>query len=98
MRYTTFSSALPADPLSQTWSRPRRAGQTPLGSATTHMMEVRVLFGLPDVELVYAEDKNQNRYFIDADSSIDFELHPGQVLRAEVNDEGYVLKASLVRD
>ncbi len=64
----------------------------------TYSARVTVMHGLPEIGVTYADDADQNRYFIDRDSLIDFELRRGQVLRAEVNEEGHVLNAKLLRD
>jgi hypothetical protein len=95
---THFATVASADQMSVARKRAIRTQGSPMPRAGTHVAELTVLYGLPEVGVMYADDKNQNRYFIDSDSSIAFELHPGQVLRAEVNEEGYVLKAQLLHD
>lgn len=95
---THFATIVSADLMSVGGMRSGRTQSSSASMVETHWAELTVRHALPDVGLVYADDNNQNRYFIDNDSSIAFELHAGQVLRAEVNDEGYVLKAQLLHD
>lgn len=67
----------------------------PLSSPAVYETEVRVLFELADLGMTYVEDKQAKRYFIDSESDLAFKAVKGQVLKAKVNRDGYVLAASL---
>lgn len=70
-------------------------GTKPLSSPAVYETEVRVLFDLADLGLTYVQDKQAKRYFIDNESDLAFKAVKGQVLKAKVNRDGYVLSASL---
>jgi len=68
------------------------------GQARTKHETLRVVYRESLRDVIYALDAEGNRYFLDKDTAVNFQhssVTVGQVIDAFVNDEGYVLEATI---
>lgn len=78
--------------------RSKRSVVRPSSPPFIYETEVRVLFKLTDLSITYVVDNDAKKYFIDSDSDVGFATVIGQILRATVNRDGYVLAANLLNE